>query len=53
MMSKFIIRDNVSGQYISLVNKKEPQSFKTLEAAQNWIDRLHITQRFTIYEIED
>lgn len=52
-MTKFIIHDNVSGQYISLVNKKEPQSFKTLEEAQNWISRLHIVGRFTIYQVED
>jgi len=52
-MTKFIIHDDVTGQYISLVNKREPQSFKTLEEAQRWIDRLHIVQRFTIYEVGD
>lgn len=50
-MTKYLLHDNITGQYITDVNSSEPLAFITYEAAERWINRLHIVERFTIIEV--
>jgi hypothetical protein len=52
-MIKYLLHDNITGQYITNVNSNEPLAFITYEAAERWLLRLHIVERFTILEVTE
>ena len=50
-MTKYLLHDKITGQYITGVNSNEPLKFNTYQEADHWINRLHIVERFTILEV--